>query len=141
MEEYPVSVPSRRNTRKPFCYRMYPSHISVLCVLSGNNAPVIRQTWWRVIVNRKKENSLILQKIYLSVIPHFLPSIHLLELTPVFICLYSGVWCVTQRGKSTSPSFLCWWDPSLDTWCLESLLTGKIFDIVLAQHKILFTGV
>lgn len=45
----------------------------------------------------------------------------------LYICLYSGVWCVTPHGKSTSPSFLCWWDPSLDTWRLESLLTGKIF--------------
>lgn len=54
-------------------------------------------------------------------------SINVLKLTPVFICLYSGVWCVTQHGKSTLQSSLYWWAPSLDTWCLESLQTGKLY--------------
>ena len=54
-------------------------------------------------------------------------TVHFSELIPVCICLCSGVWCVTRRGKSTLQSSLCWWDPSLDTWCSVSLLTGKIF--------------
>lgn len=71
--------------------------------------------------------------IYLSVPLCFSPSIHFLELTAVFICLCSGVWCVTQHGKSILQSSPCWWDPSLDTWCLGSSLTGKIFSQVLSH--------
>lgn len=68
--------------------------------------------------------------MYLS-LSHLLPSIvHVSELMPVFICLYSGVWCATQHGKSTLQNFLCWWDPSSDTWCSVSLLTGKIFEVL-----------
>lgn len=63
--------------------------------------------------------------IYLS-IPHCLPNVISPNLMAVFICLNSGVWCATRHGKSTSQSFLCWWDPSLDTWCLVSWPTGKI---------------
>lgn len=55
----------------------------------------------------------------------------------MFISLDSGVWCVTQHGKSILQSSLCWWDPSLDIWYLESLLTGKMLDKVISQHILL----
>lgn len=45
----------------------------------------------------------------------------------IFVCPDSGVWCVTRHGKSTLQNFPCWWAPSLDTWCLVSSLTGKIY--------------
>lgn len=55
----------------------------------------------------------------------------------MFISLDSGTWCVSQRGMSILQSSLCWWDPSLDIWCLESLLTGKMLDEVISQHFLL----
>lgn len=45
--------------------------------------------------------------------------------TRLLICLNSGAWCATLRGRSTSPSLPCWWGPASGTWCSGSWPTGK----------------
>lgn len=62
-------------------------------------------------------------------------TVHVPVLMVIFVFPHSGVWCVTQHGKSTLQSFPCWWAPSLGTWCLVSSLTGEIYLFVFLKVR------
>lgn len=109
-----------RKAGKPLCSRLYPSHISF--VLSGTKSDRARENESSFIENISTSNNGSFTFISFTV-NHFL-----------FLCLYSGVWCVTRHGMSTLQNFLYWWAPSLDTWCSVFLLTGKLLFFLTHLH-------